>query len=72
MQEITPKKVYEPPEIRVIDPTRTSLVPVRMDPQPIRKKRDRAALGLEITAGVSLALNVIFAVIIYLMIPAAR
>ena len=30
MQEITPKKAYEPPEIRVIDPKRTSLVPVRM------------------------------------------
>lgn len=72
MEEITITKKYEPPEIRVIDPKRTSLVPVRIDPRPIRKKRDLAALGLEITAGVSLALNVIFAVIIYLMIPAVR
>ena len=67
MKEITAKKEYEPPEIRVIDPTRTSLVPVRMDPRPIRKRRDLAALGLEITAGVSIALNVVFAVIIYVL-----
>ena len=67
MQEITPKKEYEPPEIRVIDPKRTSLVPVRMDPRPIRKRRDLAAIGIEITAGVSIALNVIFAVIIYVL-----
>ena len=56
MEEITPKKGYEPPEIRVIDPKRTSLVPVRTDPRPIRN-----------TAGVSIALNVIFAVIIYVL-----
>lgn len=67
MKEITAKKEYEPPEIRVIDPKRTSLVPVRVDPRPIRKRRDLAALGLEITAGVSLALNVVFAVIIYVL-----
>lgn len=42
MQEITTKKVYEPPEIRVIDPKRTSLVPDRKDPRPIRKKRNFA------------------------------
>ena len=70
MKKITANKAYEPPvikEIRVIDPTRTSLVPVRMDPRPIRKKRDLAAIGIEITAGVSIALNVIFAVIIYVL-----
>ena len=67
MKEITAKKEYEPPVIRVINPQRTSLVPVRMDPRPIRKRRDLAALGLEITAGVSIALNVIFAVIIYVL-----
>ena len=69
MKEITPKKEYKPPEIRVIDPKRPALAweeIAREDPQPIRK------IGLEITAGVSLALNVIFAVIIYLMIPAVR
>ena len=67
MKEITAKKEYEPPVIRVINPQRTSLVPVRMDPRPIRKRRDLAALGIEITAGVSIALNVIFAVIIYVL-----
>lgn len=38
MKEITAKKA----EIRVIDPKRTSLVLVRMDPRPIRKKRNFA------------------------------
>lgn len=67
MKEITAKKEYEPPEIRVINPQRTSPVPVHMDPRLIRKKRDLAAIGIEITAGVSIALNVIFAVIIYVL-----
>lgn len=67
MREITEAEAHEPPVIRVIDPKRTSLVPVRMDPRPIRKRRDLAALGLEITAGVSIALNVVFAVIIYVL-----
>lgn len=69
MKEITAEKSCEPPEISVIDPKRPALAweeIAREDPQPIRKIR------LEITAGVSLALNVIFAVIIYLMIPAVR
>lgn len=45
MQEITPKKKYEPPvieELNVIDPKRISSAPVRMDPRPIRKKRNFA------------------------------
>lgn len=42
MQEITEAEAHEPPVIRVIDPKRTSLVTVRMDPQPIRKKRNFA------------------------------
>ena len=67
MEEIAYKKEYETSVIRVIDPKRTSLVPVRTDPRPIRKKRDLAAIGIEITAGVSIALNVIFAVIIYVL-----
>ena len=67
MKEITAKKEYEPPVIRVINPQRTSLVPVRMDPRPTRKKRGLATLRIEITAGVSIALNVIFAVIIYVL-----
>lgn len=32
----------EPQEIKLINPRRTSLVPVRMDPRPIRKKRNFA------------------------------
>ena len=69
MEKITVTKEYvnEPPVIRVIDPKRTSLVPVRMDPRPLRKRRDLAAIGIEITAGVSIALNVVFAVIIYVL-----
>ena len=63
MKEITAKKA----EIRVIDPKRTSLVPVRMDPRPIRNRRDLAAIGIEITAGVSIALNVVQSVIIYVL-----
>ena len=67
MSETAKKKEYDPPEIRVIDPKRTSLVPDCREPRPIRKRRDLAAIGIEITAGVSLALNVIFAVIIYVL-----
>ena len=59
------------PQLDLIDIKHTSLMPaekpVRMDPRPIRKRSDLAALGLEITAGVSIALNVIFAVIIYVL-----
>ena len=67
MEEITPKKGYEPPEIRVIDPKRTSLVPVRMDPRPIRKKRDfaqnvilfLACVGAGFFAGVAMVVAVL-------------
>ena len=65
MQEIT----LEPVEIKLIDPRRTSLIPTekpkRVDPAPIRRKRNRAIRGIEITAAVSLLLNVIQSVIIY-------
>ena len=67
MSETAEKKEYEPPVICVINPQRTSLVPVRMDPRPLRKRRDLAAIGIEITAGVSIALNVILSVIIYVL-----
>lgn len=66
MQEIT----LEPVEIKLIDPRRTSLVPAvpkRVDPEPIRRKRNRAIRGIEITAAVSLAINVIQSVIIYVL-----
>lgn len=42
MKEITATKEYDPPEIRVIDPKRTSLVSVRMAANPIRKRRNMA------------------------------
>ena len=42
MKEITAKKEYDPPEIRVIDPQRRSMGPDRKDPRPIRKKRNFA------------------------------
>ena len=66
MQEIT----LEPVEIKLIDPRRTSLVPAvpkRVDPAPIRKGRNKAIRGIEITAAVSLTLNVIQSVIIYVL-----
>ena len=63
MQEITMKKEYDPPVIRVIDPKRTSLVPDRKDPRPIRKKRNfaqnvilfLACVGAGFFAGVAMA-----------------
>ena len=66
MQEIT----LEPVEIKLIDPRRTSLVPAvpkRVDPAPIRRKRNRAIRGIEITAAVLLTINVIQSVIIYVL-----
>ena len=59
------------PELDLIPTERTSLIPAekpkRVDPAPIRKKRNRAIVGIEITAAVSLALNVIQSVIIYVL-----
>lgn len=67
MQEIT----LEPVEIKLINPRRTSLIPAkepkRVNPAPIRKKRNRAIRGIEIIAAVSLAINVIQSVIIYVL-----
>ena len=67
MRELIP----EPAEIKLINPRRTSLIPAeepkRVDPAPIRKKRNRAIVGIEIIAAVSLALNVIQSVIIYVL-----
>lgn len=67
MQEIT----LEPVEIKLIDPRRTSLVPAtipkRINPAPIRKKRNKAARGLIGVTAVSLLLNVIQSVIIYVL-----
>lgn len=57
-------------ELDLIDIKRTSLIPAekpKRDPAPIGKKRNRAIVGIEITAIVSLLLNVIQAVIIYVL-----
>ena len=64
MQEV----ILEPAEIKLIDPRRTSLVPAvpkRVDPAPIRKKRNRAVRGLMAALAASLLLNAVQAVIIY-------
>lgn len=67
MQEIKPTQ----PELKLINPRRTSLMPAeepkRVDPAPIRKKRNRAVCGIEIVAAVSMAINVIQSVIIYVL-----
>lgn len=58
------------PQLDMIDIKRTSLMPaaeLKREPAPIRKKRNRAIRGIEITAVASLALNVIQAVIIYIL-----
>ena len=59
------------PELDLISVERTSLMPAveskRVDPAPIRKGRNRAICGVEIIAAVSLAINVIQSVIIYVL-----
>ena len=60
----------EPAEIKLINPRRTSLMLVsepKRDPAPIRRKRNRAICGIEIVAAVSMAINVIQSVIIYVL-----
>jgi len=62
--------IPEPVEIKLINPRRTSLMPAsepKRDPAPIRKKRNRAIIGIEIMVAVSLLLNVIQSVIIYVL-----
>ena len=66
MQGIT----LEPQEIKLIDPRRTSLVPAvprRIDPAPIRQKRNKAEKVLIGVTAASLLLNAVQAVIIYVM-----
>lgn len=58
------------PKLDLIDIKHTSLIPAekpKPDPAPIRRKRNRAITGIEITAAVSLAINVIQSVIIYVL-----
>ena len=67
MQEIAPKKDYEPPEIRVIDPKRTSLVPDCREPRPIRKRRDLAIRNWAVLSGIETAIILIQWVVIYVL-----
>lgn len=59
------------PELDLIPVERTSLMPAkepkRVDPAQIRKRRNKAIRGIEIIAAVSLALNAIQSVIIYVL-----
>lgn len=58
------------PELDLISVERTSLIPAaepKRDPAPIRRKRNRAITGIEITAAASLAINMIQAVVIYML-----
>ena len=59
------------PQLDLIPVERTSLRPAeklkQVDPAPIRKKRNKAIRGIEITTIVSLLLNVIQSVIIYIL-----
>ena len=61
----------EPVEIKLIDPRRTSLIPAAVpksvDPAPIRRGRSKAARGLIGVTAASLLLNMIQAVIIYVL-----
>lgn len=67
MKEIT----FEPAEIKLIDPRRTSLVPAAVpkmvDPAPIQQKRNRSARGMIGVTAASLLLNAVQAVIIYVL-----
>lgn len=67
MEEI----ILESQEIKMIPTERTSLIPTepKRDPAPIRRKRNRAIAGIEILAVVSLAINVIQSIIIYILKP---
>lgn len=58
------------PQLDIIDIKHTSLIPAekpKRDPAPIRRKRNRAVCGIEIVAAVSMAINVIQSVIIYVL-----
>ena len=58
------------PQLDIIDIKHTSLIPAekpKRDPAPIRRRRNKAIRSIEITAAVSLAINVIQSVIIYIL-----
>lgn len=57
-------------ELSVINPRRTSLIPAvpkSVDPAPIQQKRNTATRGLIGVTAVSLLLNAVQAVIIYVL-----
>lgn len=67
MTEVT----VQPWELSLIPVERTSLIPAavpkRVNPNPIQQKRNRAARGLIRVTAASLLLNMIQAVIIYIL-----
>ena len=67
MRELKP----EPVELKLINPRRTSLIPAiepkRVDPAPIRKKRDRMVRWLIRALAGSLTMNMLQWVIIYIL-----
>ena len=63
MKEMT----IEPEEIQLIPTKRTSIVPVRQEEKRRRKRTQRRPSELELIAAGSLMVNVIQAVIIYVL-----
>ena len=61
--------IPEPQEIKMISTERTSLIPTepKRDPAPIRRKRDRTARWLTRALAVSLTMNMLQWVIIYIL-----
>ena len=61
------------PQLDMIDIKHTSLIPAekpkRVNPAPIRRKRNTAITGIDITAAVSKAINEIQSIIIYILKP---
>lgn len=59
------------PELDLINIKHTSLIPAekpkRVDPAPIRRKRNRAIAGIKIVVAISIAINVIQSLIIYIL-----
>ena len=61
--------ILEPEQLQLIPVERVlpMVAPKRKDPAPIRKKRNRAVRGLLAALAVSLLLNAVQAVIIYVL-----
>ena len=59
--------ILEPEQLQLIPVERAlpAVMPKRKNPEPIRKKRNRAARGLMAVLAASLLLNAVQAVIIY-------